>query len=240
MPLSLAWQGGTRDDHDMKRDWSGVAVFLGVVLAVSFTAKMCLDKAAEAPRVARQEALAAARDAAQWVKEVFGVVPEVRVREVLVHGQSAPIAELAILERDYTLTYEWRHTWMGSTKTVKASGTWRAKAGFDLFKPFRVHLDPETGRVVGELPEAEVLSLELVSGLDVKGESGWWNRLSEEDRAQVVREMLPKVRAHVESSGLTQEAEANAATRLQSLADRNTGRGGFDFRFRRSTNSVTP
>jgi hypothetical protein len=224
----------------MKRDWSAVAVFLGTVLAVSFTAKMCMDKAAEAPRLARQEALAAARDAAQWVREVFGVVPEVRIREVLVHGQSAPIAELAVLERDYSLTYEWRHTWMGSTKTVKASGTWRAKAGFDLLKPFQLRTDPETGRVEGDLPGAEVLSLELVAGPEVRGESGWWNRLNEEDRAAVVREFAAKARTHVEASGLAGEAEAAAAARLQGLADRNAGRGGFDFRFRGQNRPTAP
>lgn len=216
----------------MKRDWSAVAVFLGTVLAVSFMAKTCVDKAAEAPRLARQEAMAAARDAAQWVREVFGVVPEVRIREVLVHGQSAPIAELAVLERDYILTYEWRHTWMGSTKAVKASGTWRAKAGFDLLKPFQVRLHPETGRVEGDLPGAELLSLELVAGPEVRGESGWWNRLNEDDRAAVVREFAAKARSHVEASGLAAEAEAAAAARLQALADRNAGRGGFEFRFR--------
>jgi predicted Fe-S protein YdhL (DUF1289 family) len=217
----------------MKRDWSAVAVFLGTVLAVSFTAKMCLDKAAEIPRLARQEALATARDAAQLVREVFGVVPEVRIREVLVIGQSAPIAELAVIERDYSLTYEWSHTWMGSTKTVKASGTWRAKAGFDLLKPFRIRLDPESGRIEGELPGAEVLSIELLGGLEVRGESGWWNRLNDEDRSAVLREFNQKARTHVEASGLLEEAEAEALVRLQTLAERNAGRGGFDFRFRK-------
>jgi len=219
----------------MKRDWSGVAVFLGTVLAVSFLAKMCLDRAAEAPRLARQEAMAAVRDASAWIKEVFGVVPEVRINQVLVHGQSAPIAELAVIEQDYTLAYEWRHTWMGSTKTVRAEGTWRAKAGFDLLKPFQISLDPATGRIGGDLPGAEILSLELVGGPEVRGESGWWNRLDEQDRAAVVREFAGKARRHVEESGLVRQAEAEALARLQTLADRNAGKGGFEFRFRSST-----
>lgn len=215
------------------RDWTPVAVFLGVVVMGSMGVKMCLDRVAEAPRQARQEALAAVREAAGWVKEVFGVVPEVRVREVVVHGQSAPIAELAVLERDYELTYEWSHTWMGSTKRLNVSGKWRAKAGFDLMKPFQVVVDPVTGRVWGDLPEAEVLSVEPVAGPELKGESGWWNRLREEERARALEEFRVQARRQVEASGLAAEAEAQAGARLQALADRNAGRGGFEFRFRR-------
>lgn len=216
----------------MKRDWTEVAVFLGTVLAVSFMAKTCLDRVSEAPRRAREEAMTAVRDAAAWVKEVFGVVPEVRVREMLVHGQSASIAELAVVEKEYFLNYEWNHTWMGSRKTLRASGTWRAKAGFDLLKPFQITIDPATGRVQADLPSAEVLSVELVSGPELKGESGWWNRLAEEDRAAVLQEFAAKAREHIEAAGLTRQAEAEASARLQALADRNAGRGGFEFRFR--------
>jgi hypothetical protein len=219
-------------NEGMKRDWTGVAMFLGVVVAVSLLLKTCMDKAAEAPRVARQEIMATARDASAWIKEVFGIIPEVRVREVVVHGQSAPVAELAVIEKTFPLTYQWKQTWMGSTKTLTVEGMWRAKAGFDLFKPFQVSIDPETRQVSADLPPAEILSVELESGPELKGESGWWNRLSDEDRSAVVAEFSRRARAQAQESGLTAEAEAEAARRLQTLADRNQGRGGYEFRFR--------
>lgn len=217
----------------MKPDWPRAAVFLAVVLGATFLFKSCMDHMAAAPRRAREEVTAAARDAAGWVRETFGLVPEVRVNETVLHGQSAPVAELAVVERSMPLTYEWAHTWMGSTKTVRVRGVWRAKAGFDLYKPFIVTIDPATRRVSADLPEAEILSVELESGPTLQGEGGLWNRISEEDRNIVLGEFRARARAHIEASTLKREAEEQAGARLQMLAERNEGRGGFEFRFRR-------
>lgn len=214
------------------RDWTPLAVFLAVVVVGSMGVKMLLDRLTDAPRQVRQQLMEGAQETARRVREVFQVVPEVRVREVIIQGQSAPIAELSVLEREYEVEYLWTHQWLHSTKQIRLTGTWRAKAGFDLYKPFRIRLDPETGRVFGEFPEAEVLSLEMVRGPEIKGESGWWNRLNDQDRSQALQGFAIRAREVVEASGLTGEAQDVAAARLQQLADRQTGRTHFEFRFR--------
>jgi len=218
----------------MKRDWTPVAIFLALTFGLGFAAKSCMDHLAEAPRKAREEITIAVRDASAAVKEIFQLQPQVFVQETLIQGQSAPVAELAVLEQDFPLHFEWTHQWLGSTKQIQVSATWRAKAGFDLMKPFRVDINPETRAVSADLPAAEVLSVELQGDLKWKGESGWWNRLSETDREGVLRDFKKRAREKIESSDLANRAQAEAGRRLQDLLDEQEGRKPFEFRFRHS------
>ncbi|MDX6767261.1 MAG: DUF4230 domain-containing protein [Candidatus Methylacidiphilales bacterium] len=217
----------------MKRDWTGVAVFLCATLGLGMVVKSCGDRLAEAPRKAREEVMAAARDAGAVIQEVFHLQPRVTVQETLVLGQSAPVAELAVIEQDFPLTFNWSHEWLGSTKRVLVTATWRAKAGFDLMKPFHVEIDPETRAVSADLPAAEILSVELGSDLQWQGGSGWWNKLTEEDRQGVMRDFRARAREKIEASGLAARAEAEVRQRLQELLDRQENRRPFEFRFRR-------
>jgi hypothetical protein len=216
----------------MKRDWTPVAVFLALTFGLGFAAKSCMDHLAEAPRKAREEITIAVRDASAAVKEIFQLQPQVFVQETLIQGQSAPVAELAVLEQDFPLHFEWTHQWLGSTKQIKVSATWRAKAGFDLMKPFRLDIDPETRAVSADLPAAEILSVEQQGDLKWQGESGWWNRLSEADREGVLRDFKKRAREKIETSDLAGRAQAEAGRRLQDLLDRQEGRKPFEFRFR--------
>jgi hypothetical protein len=216
----------------MKRDWTPVAVFLALTFGLGFAAKSCMDHLAEAPRKAREEITLAVRDASAAVKEIFQLQPQVFVQETLIQGQSAPVAELAVLEQDFPLRFEWTHQWLGSSKQIRVSATWRAKAGFDLMKPFRLDIDPETRAVSADLPAAEILSVEQQGDLKWEGESGWWNRLSEADREGVLRDFKKRAREKIESSDLAGRAQAEAGRRLQDLLDRQEGRKPFEFRFR--------
>ena len=217
----------------MKRDWTKVAIFLTATLGAGFAFKTCTDHLAEAPRKAREEITAAARDAGSVVKEIFQLQPQVYVQETMIQGQSAPVAELAVIEQDFPLHFEWTHQWLGSTKQIKISATWHAKAGFDLMKPFRVEVDPATHAVKADLPAAEILSVELQADLKWEGESGWWNRLSDADREGVMRDFRSRAREKIAASDLSARAEAEAGRRLQDLLDRQEGRKPFEFRFRR-------
>lgn len=200
-----------------------VALFIGLLVVASFSVKMCVDSLSKAPgRVVESTAEATARavrGVASAVQSLFQVQPEVRIDSRVIQTQSAPIAELALVEKDFPLRFTWRHQRFGSTKEIQVSGTFRAKAGFDLEKEFLVSSDSGQDQAVIQvrLPEPQVLSVELGEDLTMDGKSGFWNRVSDEDRNQVLADFQKEVRIHIRESDILEEARTQARKRLEEL-----------------------
>lgn len=161
-----------------------------------------------------------AHSIAEGIKETFRFTPEVRVNETIVIEQTAPIAEFATVARDMVVEYDWSHRWLGSTKTLRLRGVFTAKAGFNLQQPFRITITDSPLEVRAELPPPQLLSVQMESLSILEDESGWWNRISNEDREQAVAALQHSARGRALRSGLLDSARTTIERRIQELAAR--------------------
>lgn len=208
----------------MTKPWQLAAIFILCLLAATLAFKSCADSAAGIPGAMVREAGAAGeknlRSISNIFTEAFRLTPAIVQDNRIVLQQSAPIAEFAVLKKEGAYRFSWLHTWMGSEKKVEVSGNYRAKAGFDLGEPFTVTLEKD-GTVRADLPPARLLSFEKIGELDFKDSNGWFNKVTSEERSQVLNSFEKKAREEMLGSGILREAETQALQRLEELAKRN-------------------
>lgn len=158
---------------------------------------------------------------AHGIEEFLHVRPKVQIEQTVVIEQTSPIMEFATVSRQMIVDYSWSHTWLGSTKTIRISGVFTAKAGFDLKEPFTITIEKQPLRVDAALPRPKILSLEMTSYRVALDESGWWNRLSGADREAAVRELQATARSQAEGSGILEEAHTSVQTRIREIVEKN-------------------
>ncbi len=162
-----------------------------------------------------------ARATADGLKTMFQVTPRVTINETVIIEQSSPILEVATVSRPLLVDHDWSHTWLGSTKILHVRGTFTAKAGYNLKRPFDIEIIPSPLSVKARLPEPELLSMQMDSFVVLLDENGWWNRLSEEDRTNAVRTLQSTARSKAERSGILEEVRRSAEDRIRELVERN-------------------
>jgi hypothetical protein len=169
-----------------------------------------------------------AQATADGLKSLFQVTPRVTVNELVVIEQNSPILEIATISRPLFVDHQWSHTWLGSTKSLHVRGVFTAKAGYDLRKPFEIRVTGSPLRVAARLPNPELLSMQMDSYEVLEDESGWWNRLTEADRTNVVTSLQSNARQKAEASGILQEVARSAEDRIRELVERNGGAVTFE------------
>jgi hypothetical protein len=165
---------------------------------------------------------------AQAFSDVLHVRPQVTVNERVVLSQTAPIAELAVVTKTElvsigldshleVLSFQIPLT----EKKLTAEATFRLKAGFDLREPFTVALDPATHALKAAMPHAKILSVEQVDAVAFHGDDALLNRVTDDERAQILKNLIAAAHDAAEQSGLKLEAEQQVAQRLTDLMQRN-------------------
>lgn len=162
-----------------------------------------------------------ARNTAEGIRTLFNFTPQVKVGQVIVIEQNSPALEVATVVRDVFVDYSWSHTWLGSTKTIQLQGSFTAKAGFDLHRPFTITIRKNPLSVEAQLPPPRLLSLEMLTYHIVKDEGGWWNRISDSDRETAVLALKEAARQNAEASGILLETTRTAEARIRELVERN-------------------
>lgn len=161
-------------------------------------------------------------------KAILQVQPQITVNQRVVLTQTAPIAELAVVTKEelvtlgYTehfevLSYEVPLT----EKKLTAEAVYRLKAGFDLSQPFSVEIDPATHSLHATMPHAKMLSVEQIGDLTYHGDDAVLNRITDEERAKIVNDLLAAARDTAEKSTLKSDAEQQVAQRLKELMNHN-------------------
>jgi hypothetical protein len=167
-----------------------------------------------------EKSYALARKVAKDVIQALQFQPKVTIGSEVVYEQSAPILELATVERRFAQSYSWENKWLGSTKRIELRGTFLAKAGYDMTKRFEVDISADGKDVRATVPAAQILSVELQSEKIMQDEEGLWNALSSEDRENAKNELLKLARANVERSNLKSQADDELMRRLREAANR--------------------
>lgn len=141
--------------------------------------------------------------------------------EVSVHGSSVTLAraemrELAVVERKVESLIKYETQWLGSDKMIIVKGEFLVKAGFDLTEFEGFELEGE--QVVGEWPEAKVLSVELLKSETFYAKNGVLNKLTDDDRDAVNNLLQKQAREDAEvRSDILESAKRVLETRLRDL-----------------------
>lgn len=160
--------------------------------------------------------------------EVLHVQPKVTVNERVVLTQTSPIAELAVVTKQELVTIgldshlevlSWQIPLTEKKITVEAP--FQIKAGFDLREPFSVAVDPVTHALKAAMPHAKILSVEQVGDLAYHGEDALLNRVNDEERAQILKNLNAAAHVAAEDSSLKSDAEQQVEQRLTDLMKHN-------------------
>jgi hypothetical protein len=189
---------------------------LGIVAAV-----LLIGASLVAYRLFVQAPADLARATADGIRSIFQVTPQVSINQTIIIEQASPILEIATVSRQMLIDHQWSHSWLGSTKTIHLRGTFTAKAGYNLKEPFAITIARDPMRVIARLPAPRLLSVQMDSFAVVIDESGWWNRLTEEDRSQAVATLQSLARSKAESSGILDDVRRSSEDRIREFVERN-------------------
>ncbi|HPI33775.1 MAG TPA: DUF4230 domain-containing protein [candidate division Zixibacteria bacterium] len=202
---------------------------IAALLAFRWTIDIPGRWAGGAAREARETAAATARGLAEVGRSVGAAIegalmvrPRVLVAEQTVVEPQVGVTKLVLVEQDFAVTRDMRHTFLRSTKRLALRGRFHAGAGFDLEKEFTVVVEEDRIRV--RVPAPEVLGVELLDYEAEEDRDGLWNKITPEDRGALTKELLAAARAKAEDLGLPNAAEAELRRRLADVAAAFPGR----------------
>ena len=159
---------------------------------------------------------------------VLRVQPKVTVNQRVVLTQTAPIAELAVVTKeelvDIGLNEHLEVLSMQiplTEKKLAVEATFRIKAGFDLGEPFSVTIDPVTHAVHAAMPHAKILSVEQLGDPTYHGEDAWLNKITDDERTEILGNLNAAAHDAAEKSGLKGDAEKQVTQRLQEIMNHN-------------------
>jgi len=132
--------------------------------------------------------------------------------QTVVNENASPVAQLATLTKELKVKREFAHTWAGSLKRIKLSGTFVIKAGFDLRRDVTVNVQPD--EIAIQLPHAEIVGVEE-QRVDVLAlENGLWNRISGTDLQNELAQLPEMARKQAIEIGLAGDAEQELQRQL--------------------------
>jgi hypothetical protein len=179
--------------------------------------------------------------------QVLQVRPQVTVNQRVVLTQTAPIAELAVVTKEELVTIGLNEHLEVLTMEIPlteqkltAEATYRLKAGFDLKKPFSVEIDPVTHDLHATMPRAEILSVEQIGDLSYHGEDAMLNRITDDERTQILSDLNAAAHDAAEKSTLKIEAEQQVTKRLKEIMSHNGQSLQIDWSETTSESGKTP
>jgi hypothetical protein len=195
--------------------WGSAALFLGLVIFVGIGVRACLDFPA---KLASRGVGGVREGISEVFVDLLHVRPEVREGTQVVWGQTSARAEVIVAAKKIEVGYDWEHRWMGSRKVIRLTQSYEVKAGFNLAKPFWIELGPTGTEATAHLPNPEILAVTPVGEVSYQDEDGWWNKVTNEDRAGALQALVAEARKRGEQGPLLDEAKEMTGSRLTDLS----------------------
>ncbi len=167
------------------------------------------------PTQVAQRSYEGARQLGRDFKEAFQFTPEVTVNNTVVLQQQTPILELATISQKFQHNYAWTNTWLKSTKTITITGTFEAKAGFDLNQKFTININEENATVI--LPHPKLLSLESMGDIKFKDEHGWLNPIRAKDRTAAINAFNNDAKGYAAQADFVKDAQQAFETKIREI-----------------------
>lgn len=177
--------------------------------------RACLDLPA---KLASRTAGGAREGISEVFVDLLHVRPEVREGSQVVWGQTSARTEVIVAAKRIEVGYDWEHRWMGSRKVIRLTQSYEVKAGFDLAKPFWIEIGPAGAGATAHLPNPEILAVTPVGEVSYQDEDGWWNKVTNEDRARALQALVAEARRRGEQGPLLDEAKEMTGSRLTDLS----------------------
>jgi hypothetical protein len=192
---------------------AAIAIHLAVVRPVTVVA----EKAVEAPGKAVEQVFDFGKHGIDAFKAVFQ--SQVNVVSSTTVCDATPIAELAVLQRNFREIVDYKKTDLHSTKRIIADQMFVAKIGFDLAARFSASYDPSNRVVTVILPEPKILSLETVNpeANYYLEEDGYLNKLTTGDHQRILIQLKEEARNSAESTLAVGDAKRMIETRFHDL-----------------------
>lgn len=187
----------------------GFAIIVAVVIAAAYFMLV------KAPPEAANKWYDVARKIGKDVDDVIHVRPRVTSSGVILLKESNSIRELSTTERNFECTHIWESTWLGSTKRIELKGSFIAKAGYDLTQPFSIDISENGKTIRAHMPPARINSVEQLKMAIIEDENGIWNKISREEREQVMNALLRNARTSLEKSDILKEADKAFMSQLE-------------------------
>jgi hypothetical protein len=145
--------------------------------------------------------------------DIAHLQPRITVNNRTIVDQAAsPTAELATLTKQLKVKREFLHTWAGSSKRIKLSGTFLVKAGFDLRQEVAVEVRPD--EILIRLPHAQIVGIEEKHVDVLSLENGLWNRISGADLQNELAQLPEMARRQAEEVSLPADTELELQRQL--------------------------
>ena len=144
--------------------------------------------------------------------DIAQLQPRITINNRTVVDQATPTAQLAILERQLKVKREFLHSWAGSSKRIKLSGTFLVKAGFDLRQDVAVDVRPD--EILIQLPHAEIVGIEEKHVDVLTFENGLWNKITGADLENELAQLPEMARRQAMEINLPAEAEQELQRQL--------------------------
>ncbi|MCW1926434.1 DUF4230 domain-containing protein [Luteolibacter arcticus] len=135
--------------------------------------------------------------------------------------EKTDVTELALVKMKMSTTRTFENEtfvlkyFSGGRKRLIIQGEYDVRVGYKLEPGVSLRMDGDTP--VATFPEPEILSVELIDYLPLSEESGWWNGITPDDRAQLLRDLRDQMRIKAEQSGVLDMVESTLRTRLKDL-----------------------
>lgn len=168
--------------------------------------------AVRAPADAADNARAVAGHIIDDIARRIQYKPSVTISQKTEFFRNKEVMELALVESSIHQENTWKHEWLGSVKEITLDGSYRVKTGFILDPRFLVDVDPSHKIVTVWLPPPVVLSVEQ-TGLDLRENDGWWNKLTPADRQTALDDFRQAARLQAEKDSHTLEETHSALVR---------------------------
>jgi hypothetical protein len=144
--------------------------------------------------------------------DIAHLQPRITINKRTVVDAATSTAELAILERQLKVKREFQHSWAGSSKRIKLSGTFLVKAGFDLRQDVAVDVRPD--EILIQVPHATIVGVEE-QRVDVLAlENGLWNKITGQDLENELAQLPEMARRQALEIDLPAEAEQELQRQL--------------------------
>jgi hypothetical protein len=157
----------------------------------------------------------AAKTLGEDFTKAFQFTPEIIVNNTIVLNQQTSVLELAVLSQNFEHRYAWTNTWLSSTKEITITGTFEAKAGFDLNERFSILLEGDKAIVI--LPEPKILSVESQGDISYRDANGVWNWVNADDRTKATNAFIQDARRYAAQAAFVGDAKKQMEEKLRQL-----------------------
>ena len=154
------------------------------------------------------------------VRDLLGATPEITMNRTIIQEAPTTICELYFFKQATHTREQWISKKFGSSKSLVVSQRFIIKAGFDLNR-LRLDVDEANKTVKATISDALLIGVEHDGPFEVeKSESGWWNRITDEERDQLINSLPNKARNEMETSALRQLAATGLQEALGRICER--------------------